>query len=88
MVIMISDKRMLMLMDLLILQKKIKYNYEFCENIGMMSQTLIKIKNGKQHFTPRHIQAACEKFNVNANWIFAIQNNVFNEKNSIEIKNI
>lgn len=49
----------------------------------MKSQALTKIKNGKQRFTVHQIHKACEIYKVNANWIFGFQDNVYNEKNSI-----
>lgn len=85
---MTPDKRMLRLIDLLIFEKKIRYFSDFCQSIGMKNQTLTKIKNGSQHFTVLQVQSACNVYNVNANWIFGIQDNVYNEKNSIKIREV
>jgi len=52
----------------------------------MLNQTISKIKTGKSHFTVVQIEAICHVYNVNANWLFGKQTNVFNDKNSIEIK--
>ncbi len=75
-----SDKQILHLIDVLIFKKKIKNPSEFCDSIGLLRQTLTKIKNGKQHFTPPYIELICKTYNVNANWIFGIENEIFSSK--------
>ena len=80
-----SDKRILRLIDLLIFQKKITYIKEFCDEIGILTQSVSKIKKGKNHFTINHIEKICLKYNVNANWIFGIEDEVFNDNNSIKL---
>lgn len=83
-----QDKRILRLIELLIFQKQLSSIREFCTEINMFDQTVSKIKSGKAHFTVAQIGAMCKKFNVNANWIFGIENKVFNNSNSIEIKDV
>jgi hypothetical protein len=80
-----SDKAILRLIELLIFEKKIRFEFEFANSIDMLPQTISRIKSGKNHFTATHIELICRRYNVNANWIFGIQKNVFNDKNSIEI---
>jgi len=82
------DKRMLRFIDLLMFEKKIKFNADFCKSIDMRTQTLTKIRNGDQHFTLQQVQKACEVYNLNANWVFGIKENVYNTKNSIKLKDI
>ncbi len=82
------DERILKLIDLLRFEKKIKSEADFCRKIEMLPQRLTKIRNKKQYFTAVNIQKICEEFNVNANWIFGIQDKVYNENNSIEIKDV
>jgi hypothetical protein len=77
-----SDKKILHLIDVLIFEKKIKNPSEFCDTIGMLRQTLTKIKNGKQHFTPPYIELICKTYTVNANWIFGLNPNIFQNHNS------
>ena len=77
--------RILRLIEWLLYNKTIGTAAEFCEAISMQKQTLTNIKAGKQYFTSRHIKSICAKYNVNANWIFSTQKNVFNELGSIEI---
>lgn len=81
-----SDKAILRLIELLIFEKKIRFEFEFANAIGMLPQTISRIKSGKNHFTPFQIERICHQYNVNANWIFGMQKNVFNDKNTIEIK--
>lgn len=81
-----SDKRILRLIDLLIFQKRIASVNEFLETINSNRSTLSKIRNGqKNHFTVEQIEIICNKYEVNANWIFGIDNKVFRSKNSIII---
>lgn len=80
-----SDKRILRLIDLLIFQRKISYVKEFCDEIGILTQSVSKIKKGTTHFTVNHIEKICSKYNVNANWIFGIEDEVFNDNNSIKL---
>ena len=85
---MISDTRMLRLIDLLRFEGKIKNDADFCNIIDIKPQKLSKVKKGNQQFTAEQIYNVCKNFNVNANWIFGTQDNVYNEMNSIEIRDI
>lgn len=82
------DKRIIQLIKLLKAEKEISSIKHFCIQLGILEQTVTKIKNGTAHFTVLQIQTICIKFNVNANWIFGIENKVFNTSNSIEITDI
>jgi len=79
------DKRILRLIDLLKYQKTIKTQNQFCDDLGIMRQTIYKIKKGTTHFTVDHIGIICRKYNVNANWVFGKEKKVFNTENSVEI---
>lgn len=83
-----TDKRILRLIELLIFQKKISSVKHFCQEIGILEQTVCKIKKGGNHFTVQQIESICKKYNVNSNWIFGVQKNVFNHSESIEISDI
>ena len=72
-------------MQLLIFEKKVKNISEFAKSIGILDQSISKIKKGNSHFTVSQIQIVCQVYNVNANWIFGIEKTVYNHKNSIEI---
>lgn len=78
-----SDKNILRLIDLLIFQKRIFYAKDFCNEIDMLEQTLSKIKKGQCHFTVAQIEMICKSYNVNANWIFGIEENVFNKPKAL-----
>jgi hypothetical protein len=83
-----SDKRILHLIDLLVFKKVIPNPSAFCDQVKLQRQNLSKIRNGEAHFTPQHIERACKTYNVNANWVFGIQDTVFNTPGSIEITEI
>lgn len=80
-----TDQKILRLIDVLKFQKKINYINDFCEEIGVLRQTVSKIKKGTNHFTVQHIEIICSKYDVNANWIFGKDKKVFNAPESIEI---
>jgi DNA-binding Xre family transcriptional regulator len=79
------DKKILRLIEVLIFQKKIIYKNDFCKEIGILRQTVSRIKKGTNHFTVQHIEIICSKYDVNANWIFGKDRKVFNTPDSIEI---
>lgn len=83
-----TDKRILRLIDLLIFQNKVNREVDFCREIGILPQTVSKIRKGITHFTVSHIETICHKYNVNANWIFGLEKKVFNMSGSIEINDI
>lgn len=78
------DHQILLLIEILKELGVIKYGTEFCEAIGLRKQNLTKIKNGDNHFTPEHIEKIVKKYKVNANWIFGVGDEVWNDpsKNS------
>ena len=71
------DEKILYLIDLLIFEKKISSKRNFCQDIGILEQTISKIKKGNTHFTVMHIQNICKRYNVDSNWIFGLENNIF-----------
>lgn len=71
------DIKIFELIDLLISLGKIKYASEFCLAIGFVKQNIVRVKQGKAHFTAEHIKQMSKVYNVNANWIFGTQPNPF-----------
>lgn len=80
-----SDIRIIKLIDLLKYEKKILTDKNFCDEIGLLNQTVSKIKKGDAHFTVQHIENICKKYNVNSNWIYGLEDTVYRTKNSIKI---
>jgi len=83
-----SDKRIIKLIELLIFQRKITFVKDFCTEIGILEQSVSKIKKGLNHFTVIHIETICKIYNVNANWIYGLDDKVFNTPESIKITEI
>jgi transcriptional regulator with XRE-family HTH domain len=79
------DERLLRLIDVLKFQKKIRTINEFCEEVGLIRQTIYRIRKGEVGFTASHINTICKKYKVNANWIFGNAKKVFLSEDSIEI---
>lgn len=78
------DKKILELMTMLLALNLVESESEFSVSIGLKKQNLINIKKGINHFTPIHIENICKIYNVNANWIFETEKNVFKKNKSIE----
>ena len=83
-----SDENIIQLIDLLKYQKKISSTKDFCQEIEVLEQTVSKVKKGLNHFTVLHIETICKKYNVNANWIFGTQKNIFNPSKSATTKEL
>lgn len=50
---------------------------EFCQMIELIPQNLISIKTGTTSFTMKHIILLSERFNMNPNWVFGYEKNMF-----------
>ena len=64
------DERIFTLINLLKSYGICKFTRCFCERVGITEQVIPAIKNGRNHFTPAHIQNMVLVYNINANWIF------------------
>lgn len=81
------DHKILELIEILKSHSIIRFELEFCNEVGVLRQTIYRIKKGLAHFTPEQIQAICKVYNVNSNWIFAIENHVFRKNTSNQKSN-
>ena len=80
------DERMIYLIDTLISYKEYKSVRDFCISNEIETTRIDKIKKGKNYFTVSQIQKICTKHNVNFNWVFGVENNMFfNVKNRATI---
>lgn len=77
-----TDKKILRLIDILIFEKRINYIKDFCEEVGMATQTITKIKNEQAHFTIPQIEKICTVYNVDVSWIFGFEEKIFRQKKS------
>ncbi len=75
-----SDEKILELIEVLKSNSTIRFDQDFCDEVGVLRQTIYRIKKGVTHFTPKHIQTICEKYNVNSNWIFGVEKNQYRTK--------
>lgn len=80
-----SDKKILQFIDIIKASSTIRFENEFCDAVGVLRQTLYRIRNGKAHFTPDHIEMVCKVYSINANWIIDIEPNMY-RSNSIKTK--
>lgn len=77
MVINTIDTRIIKLIGILKANGTIRFDIEFCRAIELRKQNLYNIRCGKNRFTPEHIRAIVREYNVNANWIFGVTDDVF-----------
>ena len=90
----LPDNRIIELIDRLIAAGTIASRQEFLDTIGMLKQNYTEVVNGKRSFRMEHISKACREYDVNANWIMGIDEQVFRTKkrtisqtgNSVETK--
>lgn len=82
------DIKIFELIEMLKASGKIKFDTDFCNDVGVLKQNLTRIKNGLAHFTPDHFEKICKSYNVNANWIFGIEKKTFNMKPAQRLKAI
>ncbi|UAB85722.1 hypothetical protein INR75_06830 [Zunongwangia sp. SCSIO 43204] len=78
----LADKKMIELIDILKASGKIRFQSEFCRAVDILPQVLNNVKNSTNHFTPVHIENACKKYNINANWIFGLTDEIFTTTNT------
>ena len=83
-----SDTKILELIELLKSNDIIRFDTEFCRAIGMKKQNLYNVKTRITHFTPEQIQNVCIAYNINANWVFGLENKVFKKHKAIVIKGV
>jgi len=76
----ISDARMLQLIIELKDQGAIRFTQQFCDDLEIHKQHIRQIRIGKQHFTAEQIKMACKEYNVNANWIIGLEENIYRRK--------
>jgi hypothetical protein len=72
------DHKIFKLIEILKANGTIRFDVQFCKEIGLLRQNLYRIKQGLAHFTPEHISEICINFNVNANWILTNDDQIFN----------
>ena len=73
-----SDIKIIELIEILKSLGMVKDLSDFCDGMYLVRQNVYRIKNGLAHFTVQHVDEICKKYNVNANWIFGTQENIFN----------
>ena len=71
------NRKMILLIEILKTLGKIESNKQFFEIIKISKQNYGPIKKGIMSFTIKQIETACLHFEVNFNWIFGIEKNMF-----------
>lgn len=76
----ISDRRMLQMIDALIIIGVIETRQEFLNAIGMRKENFNKILSKELGFQKEHITKACRIYKINLNWLFGIEKERFREE--------
>lgn len=77
----IWDQRMLQLMEYCMTTNKVKTQGAFLKSIGMNETAVYQVKRSTQSFRLDHLLAAGKKYQVNMNWIFGFEYEMFSSKN-------
>ena len=77
-----TDRKMLMLPDILMDAGLITLKQELYDVLGVNRQHFNNVKNAEKygreyHFTAEHIRIVCNVYGVNANWINDVEDDVF-----------
>lgn len=75
-----QDQAIFDLIATLISQGRVDNTADFCDQVGMHKQSITEIKKGIRHFNVKQIGEICDRFNVNANYIFGFSGNKFRAK--------
>lgn len=78
------DAQILKLIGILKSNGTIRFDKEFCDTADILHSNLIKVRKGGSRFTVHHIENIIKEYNVNPNWIFGIEDNVFKSLNKKE----
>jgi hypothetical protein len=76
----VTDMKMLELIDTLKDMNIISTTQEFCDSMGIFKQNIVTVRKGLQSFRAAHIADACRIYNVNANWIYGFESNMFRKR--------
>ncbi|TWP28466.1 hypothetical protein ETU09_05950 [Apibacter muscae] len=71
------NDQMIALIDILKKENKIRFDADFCRSAEIARHYLVAVRKGQSNFTIKHVKNICLKYEVNANWIFGIQKNIF-----------
>ena len=67
------------MIDVLKANGTIRFDTQFCEAVGITKGNLWNVRNGKAHFTVKHIDAICRAYKVRTAFIFGLTDKVFTE---------
>lgn len=73
------EERLVYFIDMLKDSGRIRFKNEFFDKTGIKRQYYTKVRNGEIRFTTNHISQICKHYNLNANWVFGTQDNMFLE---------
>ncbi|MVW93694.1 hypothetical protein FCL53_17160 [Elizabethkingia meningoseptica] len=74
-----TDKRMLAFREMLKQTRRIRFYYEYDDEIGTFKSTISDIRNGRKgvHFTVEQINKTVNHFGANANYLFGVSDEPF-----------
>lgn len=74
---MTPEERIVEFIDVLKDTGKIRFREELFRQTGMKRQYFNLVRSGKNRFTTNHINAIVKHYNLNANWVFGVDSNMF-----------
>lgn len=76
------EERIIEFVDHLKASGKIRFKKEFYEATGIRRQYFREVSIGNNRFTSTHISTICQKYMINANWIFGVETNMYRTEQS------
>lgn len=73
----VTDAKVLQLATYLKDTGRIRFAQELWDVMGILKQNIRPIKTGIAHFTTEQVRLACDHFNINANWIMNMEDNIY-----------
>ena len=77
--IMTPEAKILMLVNNFKESGKIRFKKEFYDSTGISRQYMRMVEHEDRRFTSTQIKSVCKEYNINANWIFDLEKNIFRQ---------
>lgn len=74
---MTPEDRIIQFVELLKDSGAIKFYKDFYDKVGIRRQYVTSVKNKRNRFTSKQILHICQNYDINANWIFGTEDNIY-----------
>lgn len=74
---MTPEQRIVHFVELLKSSGAIRFYKQFYDTTGIRRQYFVSVRSGKNRFTTNQIEAICKNYEINANWIFGVSDQIY-----------